>query len=450
MKTFYLMTALAVIALLIPWASQAETVSRGLHETVVLSTQAQQQQGSGSYFPAGIGVWGTDNFSNTGNPGIVASYDPTVYTYPPSLLAEMGPGHAGSNSRIYLSGSVKVTGKINVPQQIVLEALAQNYAHCDAGWSCSVGSKLPVGLTGEPGDETEYAGPRNTTPLQGWKPSQWPPEGTFLGGTPCWPTDPGYVPITPFYPQWDKDGDGTTSTADYDYFAAHGGFAAEQGGAPKDDPTIMKLDKGVLVPASEGTEWYDDYYIDANHNFIGTWKTVYLTGPQYRFHSFRTGSSEPIYFNAKTDFYTDSDYVQGGGCDMIFTGEGELKMAVKGNFIITGEADLNHGPEVNTAGQSYRLDVVTTGNTLNLANSADGSAGTFYAPLANVAISGDGYIYASVIGKTVSMSGSRSVCYPITYTGPNGGLGGTIGEGPQDPANPVTRENWKEIIITGE
>jgi len=451
-----LMTGAALI-----WAGSglAASSSRSLHETIDLGTQGETPySGGGSYVPAGMGVFGGDGINISGTCGTY-SYDPSLYPIPPTETSLMGPGHAGSNDSFIMEGSAVISGRVRVPQAIVDEALAEDYTHLNAGWSCVVGSKLPTGLTGEPGDEYEYAGPRDTSALSGWKPSQWPPEGTFNGGTPCWPTDPGYEPSEPFVPQWDINGDGVTTLADYDYFVANGGFAAQRGeGAAgpvpfteKDDPTIMKLDKGELVPASEGQEWYDDYYIDDNHNFFGTWKTVYLTGSQYRFHSFHSGASEPIYVTGDADFYVDSDYVQGHGCDMYFRDDGALTMAVKGNFIVTGEADINAGDDINRAGEAWRFDLVTLGSELDLENSSDGSAGTFYAPLADVHIAGNGYLFSSLVaGGEVVVEGSRKICYPIDYLGPNGGAGGIIGSAPPgqgtDPANPAEREDWKEII----
>nr|HPJ72472.1 hypothetical protein [bacterium] len=249
------------------FSARGDTSSRGLREVVNLGSQGEEPQGSGRFFPPGIGVWGTESFQFTGD-GDLCSFDPSVYPIPPSDIALMGPGHAGSNDRIYLDGSVRVTGMIRTTQAVRDASMGYPFDSevIDAGWSCSVGSKLPTGLTGEAGDDFQYSGARVATPLSGWDGTkQNPDRQSYSSGTPCWPKDPGYPVIAPFYPQWDMNGDGTTSAADYDYFVAHGGFAAQRG-APettipyteKDDPTIMKMDKGVLVPASEGQAWYDD------------------------------------------------------------------------------------------------------------------------------------------------------------------------------------------------
>ncbi|HOO76358.1 MAG TPA: hypothetical protein PLI51_09920 [bacterium] len=452
MKTTVKLAVIGAAILPLARPGGAETSSRSIREVVNLGTQGESGEGGGRYFPGGIGLWGSEGVEATGTSGVY-SFNPVDYPIPPRITSQMGPGHVGTNEDIYMSGSAIITGKVNVPQAIVDEALAQTYTHCDAGWSCSVGSKLPVGLTGEPDDETEYAGPRDTTPLQGWKPSQWPPEGTFNGGTPCWPTDPGYVPIAPFYPQWDMNGDGTTSGADYDYFVAHGGFTAERGGSAsaipytqRDDPTIMKLDKGVLVPASEGQAWYDDYYIDDQNNFHGTWKSIYFTGSRYRFNNFYSGASQPMYLTSSADFYIDGNFNQTNGCDLIYQGDtASITMAVKGNVVWSGEADFNVGGKANA------FDLITLGSSLDLEGSADGTAGQFYAPLADVHIDGDGWLFGSVIAKSVVLEGSRFVCYPSDYLGPNGGLGGGLGEGEgEDPANPAQRQNWKEIISSGD
>lgn len=402
----------------------------------------------GGYVPPGAGVFGKAKFQFTGSGGCY-SYDPRVYTPPPTNISQMGPGHCGSNEHIYLDGSVTVSGHVNVPQAIVDEVMAGNFTHLQGAWSCSVGTKLPVGLTGEEGDEREFLGPRNTSQLQGWKPSEWPPEGTYNSGTPCWPYDPGYAAFPVVDPQWDKDGDGDTDTADYDYFIAHGGFTAERSGSSgeiqytaKDDPTIMVMDKGVLVPASEGQAWYDDYYIDENHNFVGTWKEVYFTGDQYRFNNFDSGVSQSYHYTGNMDFYCEN-FHHGGSNDMLLSPDAGIVMAVKNSIVFDGESDFNVG------GSSNQFDVVCTGPTINLGGSAAGTAFNMYAPNADMVIAGDGWIYAAIIANSVEIGGSRSICYPMTYNGPNGGLGGDQGVGPGGtPVNPPAREDWKEIIIS--
>ncbi|MDP8215072.1 MAG: hypothetical protein RAO92_04100 [Candidatus Euphemobacter frigidus] len=414
--------------------------TRRLAEQVDLPTKGG---GEGGFIPPGAGVFGKAKFQFSGSGGCY-SYDPRVYSSPPSNISQMGPGHCGSNEHIYFDGSSTVSGHVNVPQSIVDEVAGGNFTHLQGGWSCSVGTKLPVGMTGEEGDLREFQGPRNTSQLQGWKPSEWPPEGTYNSGTPCWPYDPGYAAFPVVDPQWDKDGDGDTDTADYDYFVTQGGFAAERGGGggeisytAKDDPTIMVMDKGVLVPASEG----QDYYIDENHNFVGTWKTVYFTGTQYRFNNFQSGASQSYHYTGNMDFYCEN-FHHGGSNNMLLDPNASIVMAVKNSIVFDGESDFNVG------GSSSQFDVVCTGTTVNIGGSADGTAGSVYAPNANIVIEGAGWIYAAIIANSVEIGGSRSICYPLNYQGPNGGAGGSGGGGGGTPINPPSREDWKEIIIS--
>lgn len=324
--------------------------ARSVTEQVALPTEPGG--GIGGYFPPGTGVFGKTRFQLTGSGGCY-SYDPELYPVPPSSISNMGPGHCGSNEHIYLLGSVTISGHVNVPQAIVDEVTGGDFTHLEADYSCEVGSKLPVGTTGEEGDEREFLGPRDSLSLGGWKPDQSPADGTYKSGTPCWPYDPGYAAYPTVTPQWDKDDDGDTDTDDYYYFVDHGGFAAENGGSTdaipyteKDDLTIMVMDKGVLVPASEGTAWYDDYEIDDTHNFKGTWKEVYFTGTQYRFNNFKSGPSEPYYFTGDMEFYCE-DLTFSGSCDMILQdndgNSGSVVMAVKNDIEFSGEADFNVG-----------------------------------------------------------------------------------------------------------
>ena len=437
---------------ILPLSNNAWGASRSVTEQVVLPTEPTG--GSGGYFPPGTGVFGKTKFQLTGSGGCY-SYDPSEYPVPPSSTSNMGPGHCGSNEQIYLSGSVTISGHVNVPQALVDEIQGGDLTNLEAGWSCSVGTKLPVGVTGETGDEREFIGPRNTSQLQGWKPEQWPQEGTYNSGTPCWPYDyvdddnnyNDYAAYQVVDPQWDKDDDGDTDTADYDYFVDHGGFAAENGGSTteipytaKDDPTIMVMDKGVLVPASEGQAWYDDYYIDANNNFIGTWKEVYFTGTQYRFNDFEPGASQSYHYTGDMSFYCEN-FSHGGSNDMLLDSDANIVMAVKNDIVFDGESDFNVG------GDSNQFDVVCTGTTVDIGGSADGTAGCFYAPNADMVIEGDGWIYAAIIANSVTIGGSRSICYPFPYQGPNGGAGGG-GDGGETPINPPSREDWREIIVS--
>ncbi len=461
MKLFdggWIIVIFCLIALLCFPLSNSRGASRSVSEQVVLPTAPTG--GSGGYFPPGTGIFGKTKFQLTGSGGCY-SYNPAQYPVPPSSTANMGPGHCGSNEKIYLSGSVTVSGHVNVPQSMVdilwdpAVPLATKRTYCDAGWSCIAGNKLPVGFTEETGDTREFFGARNSSPLQGWAEDMWPATGTYSGGTPAWPydglweSDPPhtYAPYPVLDPQWDKDGDGDTDTADYDYFVAHGGFAAENGGSSaeipytaKDDPTIMVMDKGVLVPASEGQAWYDDYYIDDNHNFVGTWKEIYFTGTQYRFNNFESGASESYHYTGNMSFYCE-DFHHGGSNDMILDPNASIVMAVKNNIVFDGESDFNVG------GGADQFDVVTTGTTVNIGGSADGTAGCFYAPNANMLIEGDGWIYAAIIANSVEIGGSRSICYPFPYNGPNGGAGGGGGSG-STTINPPSRKDWKEIIVS--
>ena len=404
----------------------------------------------GGYISPGAGIFGKEKFQFTGSGGCY-SYDPGVYSPPPSNISQMGPGHCGSNEHIYLDGSVTVSGHVNVSQAIVDEVTGGDFSHLQGSWSSLVGTKLPVGITGEEGDEREFQGPRNTSQLQGWKPSQWPPEGTYNSGTPCWPYDTGYAAFPVVDPQWDKDGDGDTDTADYDYFVTNGGFAAERGGGgeeipytEKDDPTIMVYDKGVPVPASEGQAWYDDYYIDENHNFIGTYKEIYFTGSQYRFNNYNSGADQNYHYTGNMDFYCENFHHQGGN-DMLLDPSAGIVLAVKNTIVFDGEADFNVG------GGANQFDAVCTGSTINIGGSADGTAFSIYAPNADIVIAGNGWIYAAIIANSIEIGGSRSICYPMTYTGPNGGLGGDQGVGAGGtPVNPPEREDWKEIIVSDE
>ncbi|MDP8215071.1 MAG: hypothetical protein RAO92_04105 [Candidatus Euphemobacter frigidus] len=430
---------------ILPISNDARGASRSVTEHVVLPTEPGG--GSGGYFPPGTGVFGKTKFQLTGSGGCY-SYNPTVYPIPPSSISNMGPGHCGSNEQIYLSGSVTVSGHVNVSQSIMDEVQGGDLTHLQAGWSCGVGNKLPIGTTGEEGDDREFAGPRNTFPLQGW----WPPEGTYNSGTPCWPYDPGYAAFPVIDPQWDKDNDGDTDTTDYDYYVQHGGFAAENGGptgeisyTQKDDPTICVMDKGVLIPASEGQAWYDDYYIDENHNFVGTWKEVYFTGDQYRFNNFESGASQSYHYTGNMAFYCDN-FHHGGSNDMLLDPNASIVMAVKNSIVFDGASNFNVG------GSSNQFDVVCTGPTIDIGGSANGTAGSFYAPNADMVIEGAGWIYAAIIANSVEIGGSRSICYPLNYQGPNGGAGGGGGGGDGGdggtPVNPPSREDWKEIIVS--
>lgn len=438
------LVALVVFALTATAGRADGTTQRVISERVYFNTEGSSGTG---YFPPGAGIFGKTLFQLTGSGGCY-SYDTELFSTPPSTIANMGPGHAGSNEKIYLSGSVTVSGHVNVPQSLVDQVLNGDFSNLVGGWSCSVGTKLPVGTTGEEGDEREFAGPRITSQLQGWKPNEWPPEGTYQGGTPAWPYDPNYVSYPVVEPQWDKNNDGVTTTADYDYFVANGGFGAERGGATspipytqRDDPTIMVMDKGQLVPASEGSAWFDHYRIDDNNNFIGTWKTVYFTGTQYRFNNFNSGSSESYHYNGNMDFYCNNFHHQGSN-DMLFSATGSVTMAVRDGIVFDGESDFNVG------GRPEQLDVVCTGTTVDIGGSANGTAGSFYAPNADLLIEGDGWIYAALIANSVTIGGSRSICYPINYRGPNSGAGGDAGGPGGTPLNPPLRDDWKEIIFT--
>ena len=236
---------------------------------------------------------------------------------------------------------------------------------------------------------------------------------------------------------------------DYDYFIAHGGFAAERGGGTgaisytqRDDPTIMVMDKGVLVPASEGQAWYDDYYIDDNHNFHGTYKELYFNGIQYRFNNFESGGDQNYHYTGNMDFYCENFHHTGGN-DMLLGTDAGITLAVKNTLVFDGESDFNVG------GGSDQFDAVCTGATVDIGGSADGTAFSIYAPNADILIEGDGWVYAAIIANSVEIGGSRSICYPINYNGPNDGLGGDQGVGPGGPAtNPPERKDWKEIIVS--
>jgi len=397
------------------------------------------------YIPPGTGIFGKDYFKFTGSGGCY-SYDESLYNPPPTQISQMGPGHVGSNTKIDLEGSVTVSGHVNVPQAFIDTVQGGDFTNLIGGWSCVVGSKLPTGTTGETGDEREFNGPRNTSLLQGWKPDQWPPEGTYHSGTPTWPYDSGHAAFPVVEPKWDKDSDGDTDEADYDYFVAHGGFPADRGNGngteipftQKDDPTIMVMDKGQLVPASEGQAWYDQYYIDDQHNLDGNDKELYFTGTQYRFNNFDSGDDQSYHYTGKMDFYCTNFHHRGSN-DMILGSGAAVTMAVKHSIVFDGESDFNVG------GLSTQVDVVTPGTTVDIGGSADGTAGCFYAPNAAIEIEGDGWIYAALIGKTVEIGGSRSICYPMNYIGPNSGSGGGMGGG-STPSSPPQREDWKEII----
>jgi len=126
---------------------------------------------------------------------------------------------------------------------------------------------------------------------------------------------------------------------------------------------------------------------------------------------------------------------------MLLDSDANIVMAVKNDIVFDGESDFNVG------GDSNQFDVVCTGTTVDIGGSADGTAGCFYAPNADMVIEGDGWIYAAIIANSVTIGGSRSICYPFPYQGPNGGAGGG-GDGGETPINPPSREDWKEIIVS--
>ncbi len=393
-----------------------------------------------AYFPIGSGIFGRTLFQHGGSGGCY-SYNTDLFPTPPSSISNMGPGHIGSNNKISITGSVTVSGQVNVPPSIVDQVKNGDFSNLEGGWSCLVGTKLPVGTTQEEYDDREFAGPRISSMLKNWK------TGSYQGGTPAWPADPDYRPFTPDTPQWDKNKDGVTDQTDYDYFVENGGFAADRGGSTssipytqKGDPTIMVLDQGVLKPAIEGTAWYADYRIDDNHNFIGTWKTVYFTGTRYRFNDFLSGTSQSYHYTGTMDFYCNN-FKHLGSNDMLISPTGRVTMAVRDTIKFEGESDFNVG------GSPEQLDVVCTGPIVDIGGSADGTAGSFYAPNADLVIGGSGWIYAALIANSIEISGSRSICYPVNYRGPNNGAGGDYGPGAPD-LDPPEREDWKEIIFT--
>lgn len=436
----------AIYCLLIPFTLQFTNgvqgeAARELTEQVTLP--AEDPVNGGGYVPPGSGIYGKSKFQFSGSGGCY-SYDPSVHSPPPTDISQMGPGHCGSNEDIYLDSSVTISGHVNVPQAIVDEVTGGDFTHLRGAWTCSVGTKLPIGMTGEAGDLREFLGPRDTSQL-----NNWTVEGTYSSGTPCWPYDPGYAAFPVVDPQWDQDGDGDTDTDDYYYFVTHGGFAAERGGGgdtipytANDDPTIMVMDKGVLVPAQGGDAWYCDYKIDENHNFIGKYLEVYFTGTQYRFNNFESGSSESYHYTGNMDFYCEN-FHHGGSNDMLLDPNASIIMAVKNTIVFEGESDFNVG------GGSDQLDVVCTGLTVKIGGSAAGTALSLYAPNADIVITGSGWIYAAIIANSIEIGGSRSICYPIIYNGPNGGLGGDQGVGPGTaPVNPPEREDWQEVIVS--
>ncbi len=391
----------------------------------------------GSGFPPGIGLFGKNYFSVSGS-GKVYSFDPETQFPPPTNVVRMGPGHIGSSGRIELAGSAVISGQVNVPQAIVDQLAEGDFSNLAGGWSVTVGNKLPEGATGEEGDERIFDGPRIPSQLQSWSQN---PDSSYLGGTPAWPYDPGYTPYPRGYefdPQWDKNGDGATTPADYDFFVAQGGFAAEQGGSTaeipytqRDDPTIMVRDnEGLLVSAVEGTGWQADYRIDNDHNFIGTWKELYFTGTRYRFNDFTSGPSQSYHYTGEMDFYVEN-FSHRGSSSAVVGENGRVVMAVRESLSFTGSANFNVG------GRTDQFQVFTPGETVNI-RSTNGSSGAFYAPNAAIDLGNNGLIHAAVTAESVTIAGSRTVCYPLNYRGPDDGTGGGAGEVVLEP------ESWRE------
>jgi type II secretory pathway pseudopilin PulG len=406
----------------------------------VISARVYFEPAGGSGFPPGIGLFGKNYFSVSGS-GKVYSFDPEAQFPPPTNVALMGPGHIGSSGQIELSGSAVISGQVNVPQSIVDQLAEGDFSNLVGGWSVEVGGRLPEGTTGEEGDERVFDGPRVPAQLQSWSQN---PDSSYLGGTPAWPYDPDYSPYPSGYefdPQWDKNGDDATTPADYDYFVERGGFAAEQGGStaeipytPRDNPTIMVRDnEGLLIPAVEGQGWKADYRIDDDHNFIGTWKELYFTGSRYRFNDFTSGPSQSYHYTGEMDFYVEN-FSHRGSSSAVVGENGRVVMAVKEILAFTGSSNFNVG------GRTDQFQVFTPGETVNI-RSTNGSSGAFYAPNAAIDLGNNGLIHAAVTAKSVTIAGSRTVCYPLNYRGPGdvpgGGAGGVI----------LELEAWKETAL---
>ncbi len=392
-------------------------------------------EAGGAAFPPGIGLFGRTLFQVTGSGGVY-SFDPDLQDPPPTSTGQMGPGHITGSEKIALGGSVTVSGQVNIPGSLLEEIRDGDFSNLQGGWSVAVGTRLPEGSSGEEGDTREFDGPRIPAQLQGWSQN---PDSSWVDGTPAWPYDPGYQPYPTgdgFDPQWDKNGDGVTSPADYDHFVASGGFAAERGGPANEipytqpnDPTIMVRDNdGQLVPAEEGPG--RDYRIDENHNFTGTWKELYFTGNQYRFNDFESGGSQSYRYTAEMDFYVEN-FLHRGSSSAVIGPNGRVNMAVRDSIAFVGNANFNVG------GRTDQFQVFTPGETVNI-QSTDGSSGAFYAPNADIDLGRSGLLHAAVVANSVTIGGSRIVCYPLNYRGPGEDPGGSPGE------VILEREAWRD------
>ena len=370
--------------------------ARSVTEQVILPTQ-----GGGSSGTPPCGVFGKNYIDWTASPEVY-SYNPDDWpTGPPSSTLYMEPGSIGSNLLINLVGG-EIGGKIILA----------------SGGNLSCGNLLKVGTKLDP--------PRSPA-----KANQ-----EYISGTPTVPGDPGYEYMNTYDPQWDKDGDGDTDSADYDWVIQNGGLEGEGSSIPytqPNDPTIMVYDKGILIPAVVNS----DYKL-VNNEFEDKNEDIYFTGTQYRFEEFKWGASDEFYFGETgndTSIYADR-WAQTASGDMIINNDKKLTVCIKDDVDISGSGKYNEG------GKANQFDVCGSATVVDITGSGDAVAGQFYFPNADLDIAGSGMIYLAIVAKSITKTGSGDICYPSDYEGPPGGVGGST------TLNPPSRKDWKEIIVS--
>ncbi len=380
--------------------------SKTMTEVMVFSSKG----GIGGSAPP-CGLFGKEYMSFSGS-SRVYSYNPDEWpSGPPTSYDDMGPGSVGTNGPVSSSGSGRVSGQV-----IMVEG--QSFS---ASGTVKVGTKLNIDGQG----------------------ARFPSKASsdYVSGSPARPGDTGYTYSEEYTPQWDKDGDGDTDGADYDWVITNGGLEGGGSAIPytqAGDTTIRKDDQGEPGEVAEMGK-SGDYDLDQNGNFLVTGSTsLHFTGSEYRFNEFRRTGSGELYFGTggnNTNFYA-SEIHQSGSGDLVIGNSKKLTLCVRNDVDISGSGKFNEN------GDALQLDVVSPATSVDISGSGDAVAGCFYFPNAYIDISGSGIMYMAIIAKGLNKTGSGKFCYPTTYEGPPGGSGGST------PAPPAERLDWKEIIVT--
>ena len=159
------------------------------------------------------------------------------------------------------------------------------------------------------------------------------------------------------------------------------------------------------LPSPYSLSYNDDGNITGQYNLVngtkdfsaGNNKVVYFAGGVYVFTNFYAHAGATLYFNGPSTIY------------------------FSGTFQLDGKA-------VTTGSVSKNLTIIgTTINGSGPGNLTVASASTLYAtilaPQSNITLSGNGAIYGSIVGKSITMTGSSSVYYDMSLPGSNGSNG---------------------------